>query len=269
MRRLLLLLLPWTLLLPELARGQDAGTPAPRRPPTRKQLTTPDPKVTQELEKLPRDIPRKFTWDIPQVLEKVEVPGVVEGMGTPVKLHAVRTKLKLLDIMGYMDREFAKARLYVAPRKDLTMLTSDPQLHGFDPFRKIGFSVIYQPNADGTTTLILGEAHLDEGRGLSSGFSLPVHPRAQGTLQSKQEGAVVVAYTVQAPEAEVAQFYTDVLGMQGYTPISRLKFRKDRQQVVVAYQPNKGTGAAAVVVTQSAYLAEGPVDPNAAPASVH
>ncbi len=241
----------------------------PRRSFTKKELTTLDRQAFQQAEQVPKDLPKKFTWDIPQVVEQVEVPGVVEGMGTPVKLHAVRTRMKLLDIMAFMDREFAKARLYVAPRKDLTKLSSDPQLHGFDPYRKIGFSVIYQPNPDGTTTLILGEAHLEESRGLSNGFALPVHPLAQGTIQSRQEGAVVVAYSVTASEAEVGQFYTDVLGMQGYTPVAKLKFRKDRQQVVVAYQPNQGTGAAGVVVTQSAFLSEGPVDPNAAPAAVH
>lgn len=209
-------------------------------------------------------VPSKFTWDIPEIIEVVEVPGLSRGVnGVPVKLNAVRSKWKIEALIDHVTQSFANANLYMAPQKDLTLLTSDPQLHAFDPFRQIGFSVIFQANPDGTTTAILGEAHLSEAKP-ESGYFAPVFPDAQGVIQSSSEGHQLLAYATKAPQSDVEKFYREALPPLGYREVKPLKYRKGGEQITLSYHSNPNTGSG-VVLTRGPYVEEGPVDPTQRP----
>ena len=97
-----------------------------------------------------------FKWEIPDVVADVDVPGTMLATGVPVKLHAVVSKRRYEDVATEVVKSFRKQGLYIAPDSHQPQLTREPQLTGLDPVKMISYTVILQPNKDGTTTVILG-----------------------------------------------------------------------------------------------------------------
>lgn len=193
--------------------------------------------------------PKKFTWDVPQAIETIEVPGTVEGQGVPMKLHAVKSKASVPDLMAHFRRAFAAAQLYVPPDDHITQVTGNPLLTALDPATKVNFTVIFQPNPDGTTTVILAEAHLAERRPPAGQFFAPVFPGGEAPVQSRvAEGVQALTYATRASEKDVLKFYRDALKPSGYEEVAAKKFKRGGDELTVHYEVRPGEAARVVVL---------------------
>ncbi|MFY0582596.1 hypothetical protein ACN28S_57385 [Cystobacter fuscus] len=104
--------------------------------------------------------PARFAWPKLQVLEQVESNEIVEAGGVPVALRAVHVKESARELVQRFADAFRNGGLYVPPGKAQPQLASNAaMLTAVDPRRRITYTVILQPQPDGTTTLYLGEAN--------------------------------------------------------------------------------------------------------------
>jgi hypothetical protein len=178
------------LLLGSLARAQDAGAAVPR------------------------------IWHVPGAIEAVDVPGRTDAFGTPVAMHAVRSRLPIDQLAGDFVHQFERAGLFIPPAGALFASSSHLQLTGLDPDTFIAYTVFFQENPDHTTTAILTEAFLAE-RKRSDGrveFA-PVMPRARDLLVTQNEGLELAHYRVHASPAEIDAFHKQALAQAGYRQI--------------------------------------------------
>src|SRR6185436_1201795 len=91
----------------------------------------------------------------------VDIPGVQEANGIPVKLHQVRIKGDLRDVVEDVAQDFAKQGLYMQPVLKQPQLTSQTQVTALDPNRFISYTALIQPEKkSGTCLVVLGEANI-------------------------------------------------------------------------------------------------------------
>jgi hypothetical protein len=114
--------------------------------------------------------------------------------------------------------------------------------------------VVLQPNPDGTTTVILGEANVGE-RVTSKGATFaPVFPGAKAPLISEQEGLRTMAYSAIATPQEVLGFYRDTLAKDGYREVEPGVFaRGDEHLKINARAAGKGQSLVTVVGSRDAF----------------
>ncbi len=197
-------------------------------------------------------IPPKFVWKVPGEIQGIEVPGVIESHGVPMKLHAVHSKWQVQELAAYFAREFDRAGLYVPPPKDQIQVLREPSITALDPFREISLTVIFQENPDKTTTVIIGEAHLADRKKPSDGAFAPLVPGASNPVVSNLEGMRTLSYRTQLPEAEVRAFYQKQLTTDGYQQPTPGVFVKNGQQLQLEYDRTPETGQ--VLLIERAYV---------------
>lgn len=222
-----------------LVAGAQA-LPAP--PPAKEAPASP-------LSELP--VPPEYRWDLPEVIEVIDIPGEQVAMGIPMKLNAVRSHSPFNKAYQHILDSFHRARLYVAPPADLKIPLSDPMLTGLDSFRMISYSVIFKPNPDGTTTLILGEAHVGR-RQKQQKFFAPLPPGAESPMQSSVEGMRTLVFSTSKPTTEMEGYYRKTLSEAGFREIEPLLFRKDR--TLWRVRVSKIEGKTVVSIIDSAQL---------------
>ncbi|QRK11813.1 hypothetical protein JQX13_18180 [Archangium violaceum] len=187
-----------------------------------------------------------FTWDVPRVLESVAVPGVMRADGIPVKLRSVKSAEKPQVILQHLVRTFEAAGFYIPPDKHRTQRFAEPQLTALDTDRLISYTFVLQPNPDGTTTVLLGEANLGMARREQSAFA-PVFPGGTDLMQSEMEGARTMTYLAEAEPEKVRDFYLSALGSAGYSEDSSGTWRRGSEELRVAVRPVK-VGRVAVII---------------------
>jgi hypothetical protein len=181
-----------------------------------------------------------FKWEIPDVVADVDVPGTMLATGVPVKLHAVVSKRRYEDVATEVVKSFRKQGLYIAPDSHQPQLTREPQLTGLDPVKMISYTVILQPNKDGTTTVILGEANIGKiQKGNPADFA-PMFPGAQHVIHTDVEAMKTIIYDVPASRAEVESFYKESLQKAGYTRDSTGTFHRGREDLMVQVSVQEG-----------------------------
>lgn len=196
-----------------------------------------------------------FTWDVPRVLESVEVPGVMRADGIPVKLRSVKSAEKPQVILQHLVRTFEAAGFYIPPDKHRTQRFAEPQLTALDTERLISYTFVLQPNPDGTTTVILGEANLGMARREQSAFA-PVFPGGTDLMQSEMEGARTMTYLAEAESEKVRDFYLSALGSAGYSEDSSGTWRRGSEELRVAVRPVK-VGRVAVIIMRRTVVEDG------------
>src|SRR4051812_16253982 len=145
-------------------------------------------------------------WDVPDVLEAVDVPGRTVTGGVPVTMHAVRSKQDAASLERWFRGEFERAGLWVGKT---TQLTVHRQVTGLDVDTFVSYSVFLQENRDRSTTVILSETYLAEastGGGEAPKFA-PVMPGAQSVVVAHTEGTELASYRVKAKPDAVRAFY--------------------------------------------------------------
>jgi hypothetical protein len=190
--------------------------------------------------------PVPFSWDVPKVLEAVEMPGVMRADGIPVKLRSVKSAEKPQVILQHLVNRFEAAGFYIPPDKHRTQWLAEPALTALDTDRFISYTFALQPNPDGTTTVILGEANLGMARRERAAFA-PVFPGGKDMMQSEMEGARTMTYLAEAEPEKVRAFYVEQLRGAGFSETSAGTWRRNGEELRVSVRPVK-EGRVAVIV---------------------
>lgn len=177
-----------------------------------------------------------FVWDVPKVVDIVDVPGVMLADGVPVRLKAVRSKEKPEPLLQHIVDRWEAWGLYIPPVEHQPQTLREPQITALDPERLITYTVLFQPNPDGTTTLYLGEANLSKPPQALSSVA-PVYSGAEGVMTSELELVRSVNYTVRAKEAEVEAFYRAELGKVGFKEVEPRRFRSGTEEMELVIRP--------------------------------
>jgi hypothetical protein len=167
-----------------------------------------------------------FRWpEVDGIVGVVDVPPVT-SQGTPTLLRAVKVKRSTAALMPIFRDAFVKAGLWV-PRPP--KLIREPTLTALDPLQRRSYTVVFQPNPDGTTTLILGEAN-HAVRIAADGALAPLFPGAANVFRSAHEGGRLEAYEARATASEVRAFYAEVLPKLGWQPDGDEGYRRGKDE---------------------------------------
>ena len=195
--------------------------------------------------------PGTFAWDVPEVVAVVPVGKGLEVGGLPLKIYAVRSKWGLDELIVHYAKRFADAGFYLPmgrmrPLPGLKL----PRVVALDVESKVSYLVYGWPEADGTTTLMLGAADLGARQAKAQG-RFPAFPGATGVTTFRLEIAEATSFTVKATEAEVIDFYRSVLPPGGWKEREPGVFVQGGRAVRVMARPEK-TGRLGVVVLEQA-----------------
>jgi hypothetical protein len=231
-----------SLLLLLLTGAPDAG--AIHLPTAQQELSAVEQKaIDQEYEKLmskmrdgglaPSHPP--FVWNISNIVESIDIPGIVMSNGFPVKMHALRVKQTEDEVFHELADQFQSQGLYVKPMAQQPQLLKQWQLTGLDGDRGISYTAFVEPHKDGTCTVVLGEANIAEGlkirrRGTGADFA-PVYPHAQGVTRTNAEGYQTMVFHTVDGELDVLSFYEKELKALGYTAFGHNVFRKQGEEI--------------------------------------
>lgn len=197
--------------------------------------------------KVPPIYRQPFVWDVPRTLDIVDVPGVMLADGIPVRLKAVRSAEKVEPLIQHIVDRWIEWGLYLPPPEHQPQTLREATLTAVDPERLITYTVIIQPNPDGTTTLYLGEANMSRPPQAVSSVA-PLMPGAEGVLTSELEVVRSVNYSVKVKEAEVEAFYRVELKKLGFKQVEPRRFQSQTEEVELVLQtPKAGTTSVAVL----------------------
>jgi hypothetical protein len=180
-----------------------------------------------------------FTWDVPKVIETVEVPGVMKAAnGVPVKIRSVKSAERPEVIIEHLVERFHQWEFYIAPGQKQYL--RDAHLTALDTKRLISYTFIVQPNPDGSTTVVMGEANLSQRPEKLSPIA-PVFPGAQAVVTSDLEVARTLTYQVPASSStpDVAGFYRQELTKLGYTETEPNIYRNGTDELQVSVSAPK------------------------------
>ncbi|WP_375755177.1 hypothetical protein [Corallococcus exercitus] len=172
-----------------------------------------------------------FSWDVPKTVSVVDIPGSVDANGVPVKLRAVRSKEKLEVILQHVVNRFEDWGFLVPPGHKQPQLMREPMITAIDTRQLISYTAILQPNPDGTTTVIVGEAYFSQFR-RPGASGLPVMPGGSKEVTAETEGTRTTTYTVTGKTvAEVDAFYREELGRRGFKEVQPRLFRSSGEEL--------------------------------------
>ncbi|HEX8441084.1 hypothetical protein [Archangium sp.] len=191
-----------------------------------------------------------FTWDVPRVVESVDVPDVMRADGIPVKLRSVKSAEKPEVIVQHLVKRFEAAGFFIPPDGHRTQRLAEPQLTALDTDRLISYTFILQPNPDGTTTVVLGEANLGMARKEQSAFA-PVFPGGTDVMQSDMEGARTLTYSVTAEQGKVRDFYLKELRAAGFTETSPGTWHRTGEELRVAIRPGPAGRVVVIILRRT------------------
>jgi hypothetical protein len=195
--------------------------------------------------------PTPFYWPKPDVVEEIDVPDVIRSDGIPVRLHVIRSKRSIQELLNLYVSAFERAGFYV--QRVQRRLVAEPHVTGLDwQGGLISYSAILSPNPDGTTTCLLGEAAVGKRKPAGSDDFAPLFPGARETVRLDQEGARIITYEAPKTTAdEVLRFYGEQLKTLGYKakPGSGApsKFEKNGAELDIVPKAQAG-GAVSVVL---------------------
>jgi len=181
--------------------------------------------------------PAPFTWEVPEAIEDVPIGNTPSADGRPMRLRAVRSRWSAEKLRQKLGEDFLRAGFFIPPPRDQPQNLTLGYIAAVDGRRMISYSVLFQLNLDGTTTVILGEVDL-EAR-VSAVPAAPVFPGALDVVASDVEAMRSVGYRAKARPEEVLAFYRDVLGRAGYQDAGRGTFERGAERTLVVTRPGK------------------------------
>jgi len=186
---------------------------------------------------------------VPGAIEQVEIPETIRALGVPVTLRAVRSKQKPQALIDHFAETFEKAGLFVPEDGELRSAGNLIQVTGFDVERRTSVSVLLQPNLDGTTTVVIGEASLNGAKKELAAFA-PVFPNALGLIVANLEIGQSLSYSAKATTDELKDFYKETLFAGGYRKIAPDQYERQGWLLRIWLKP-RPTGEVGVVVVRS------------------
>ena len=204
-----------------------------------------------------------FTWDVPRVLETVDVPDIIRADGIPVKLRSVKSAERPEVILQHLVNTFEAAGFWIPPDSERTQWLREPQLTALDTDRLISYTFFLQSNPDGTTSVLLGEANLGQARREQASFA-PLYTGARDVMQSDMEGARTLSYVVEADPAKVSAFYVEELRGAGFTETEMGLWRRGEEEFQVGVR-SAAPGKVVVVILRRLRPEETRQPPDTAP----
>ncbi|MDP2272424.1 MAG: hypothetical protein Q8N23_32760 [Archangium sp.] len=193
--------------------------------------------------------PAPFSWDVPGQVQLVPVGKQLEGGGLPMAVFLARSTWELDRLLLHYAARFAEAGYFIPPKMGRITGLKLPRVVALDDVRMVSFLVYGWPEADGTTTLVLGAADL-KNRKQAQGGRLPVFPGAKSPTTFNVELATAVSFTAKATQEEVIDFYRSVLPSGGWKEREPGTFVKEGRVVRVLAKKQKASTELSVVVLE-------------------
>ncbi len=194
-----------------------------------------------------------FAWKVSNIIDDIEMPGVVMSNGFPVKMHAFRVKATEQEVFEELLQNFQDQGLYLQTPEKQAQPTKQTQVTALDYQRFISYTAFVEPHPDGTCTVMLGEANIALGlkmreSGGEADFA-PIFPGAQGVMRSKAESMDTIGFRTAASEAELLEFYKKHLKEQGYAEAPGNAWQKPGDHIRVVAR--RATGMLQVLLVRS------------------
>jgi hypothetical protein len=202
-----------------------------------------------------------FTWDVPKVVESIDVPGVMNTNGIPVKLRSVKSTERPEVIYKHLVSRFELYGFYIPPKQKQWL--KEPQFTALDTQRLISYTFIIQVNGDDTTTVVLGEANLGQAQKTKPVAFAPVFPGAKDVLTSDLEVGRTLTYLVPGGKAtpDVEGFYRKELAQAGYRETEPNLYHRGTEELQVTVRPSKGQ-LSVLILSRTTVEAVKPPEPN-------
>lgn len=195
--------------------------------------------------------PAPFSWDVPGQVQLVPVGKQLIGGGLPMAVFLAKSTWEIDRLLLHYAGRFAEAGYFIPPKMGRITGLKLPRVVALDDVRMVSFLVYGWPEADGTTTLVLGAADLKNRRQAQGGM-VPVFPGAKSPTTFNVEFASAVAFTAKATQEEVLDFYRSVLPSGGWKEREPGAFVKDSRVIrVLAKKQKLSTELSVVVLEQS------------------
>ena len=187
-----------------------------------------------------------FRWAMRNVVEDIDIPGVQESNGVPVKLHAVRVKNDLRGVLEEIVGSFEKQGLYIQPVDQQQQFTAETAVTALDVDRFISYTAIIRCERNGICSVVLGEANVGLAAAMrqfnkAKGTFAPVPPNATGMVTTSAEGMSSLAYSVPMGEAEVKKWYAAELPKLGFKALPDHRYKRGTEVVTVSTRRHEGT----------------------------
>jgi hypothetical protein len=166
--------------------------------------------------------PPVFQWRLKNVVDSIEMPGLQESNGVPVKLHNLQVKSNLMDIVADLLEQFQTQGLYMRDFRDQEQQLAQTQVTAYDPYRQISYTALIECRKSSPCTVILGEANIGLGLANEKAHAAkedfaPLPPNATSVQRSRTENYESIVFSTPASPAATRKFYNEELPRQGYT----------------------------------------------------
>ena len=156
-----------------------------------------------------------FSWDVPGQIQLVPVGKKLERDGLPMVVFLAKSSWELDRLLLHYAGRFAEAGFFIPPKMGRITGLKLPRVVALDDVHLVSFLGYGWPEADGTTTLVLGAADLQHRKPAQAG-GLPVFPGAKSPTSFNVELASGLSFTAKATQDEVIDFYRSVLPSGGW-----------------------------------------------------
>ncbi|MBX5480811.1 MAG: hypothetical protein IRZ16_03015 [Myxococcaceae bacterium] len=184
--------------------------------------------------------------DVPGAIEETDVPDILDAAGVPVKLRAVRTFTPIEELDAHFRRVFDEDGLFI-PDGDAFSPTPFAHVTALDLDTNTSYSVIFQPNPDGSTNVLIGIAYLHAARSEKPVPFVPAYPGARRVMVSEMETGATLSYAVDVSPEAVTGFYRETFDAAGYTEDGPLTFVRDGE-VITVHARRRDTETSVVVL---------------------
>jgi hypothetical protein len=182
------------------------------------------------------------------VVSSVDVAGLVEAQGIPMKLHAVESSWKPPELFNHFLKEFTAAGFYLPPPKHQLAVHGAATLTAMDVDRMLVYTVIMRVNPDGKTTkVLLSTSNMGLAKKPGEAAFAPVFPGGHDVLTSNVEVGRMLRYIARARPEELNAFYRKAMMDAGFKEERPGLYSKGRELVEVLIKPLE-TGELSVMV---------------------
>lgn len=181
---------------------------------------------------------RPFEWEVPGMVAHVEVAGIMEAQGIPMKLHAVTSSWKPPELFDHFVKVFEEQGFYLPPPEHQVVVHGALSLTAMDVDRMLVYTVFLRINPDGKTTkVLLGTSNMGLAKNPQAVAFVPLFPGARNVITSNVEVGRSVRYLASTTPRDLADFYRKAMTEAGYTESRPGVYFKGREQIEVLARP--------------------------------
>jgi hypothetical protein len=194
-----------------------------------------------------------FNWDVPRLETIVPVGRALQVGQVPQKIFLARTKMNLADAIEHYAERFLRLGYFIPPKIRAIQGFTLPRVVAFDAETHTSFVVYGWPEADGTTSLVLGASDLSsvkQKRTEKTAEPSVIFPGATDVTQFNLEGTQAVAFSAKATQAELMSYYATVLPTLGYVEVAPGVFSKGPRVLRVLAKHTLNSSQVGVVILE-------------------